>query len=100
MGTTNESFVLVHEALDRASTREGEFQSLQTRLEEREDHIRQLEVLKGNKAVEISKLKEEVERLKGKLKSRDQGMETLMAERRRGPCHALRGRSDSYQGFP
>ena len=31
--------------------------------------------------MEISKLKEEVKRLEGELKSRDQGMETLMAER-------------------
>ena len=48
MEAMNESFVSVHEALDHASTREGEFQSLQTRLEERESHIRQLEVLEGN----------------------------------------------------
>ena len=61
--------------------RKGEFQSLQTRLEEREGHIRQLEILEGNQAVEISKLKEEVKRLEGELKSCNQGMETLMAER-------------------
>ena len=69
----NESFVSVHEALDRASTREGEFQSLQTRLEEREreSHIRQLEVFEGNQVVEISKLKKEVKRLEGELKSRN-----------------------------
>ena len=30
--------------------------------------------------MEISKLKEEVERLEGEQRSRDQGMETLMAE--------------------
>ena len=35
----------------------------------------------GNQLVEISKLKEEVKRLEGELKSHDQGMETLMAER-------------------
>ena len=63
MGPMNESFVTVHKAIDRASTREVEFQSLQTRLEDRESHIRQLEVLEGNQAVEISKLKEEVKRL-------------------------------------
>ena len=80
MGSMNESFVSVHEALDHTSTKEGDFQSLQTRLEERESHIRQLEVLEGNQAVEISKLKEEVKRLKGKLKSCDQGIETLIAE--------------------
>ena len=44
-------------------------------------HIRQLEVLEGNQIVEISKLKEEVKRLKGELRSHDQGMEALMAER-------------------
>ena len=77
----NKSFVSVHEAFDPALIREGEFQSLQSRLEEREGHIRQLEKLKGNQAIEISKLKEEVKRLEGELKSRDQGMETLMAER-------------------
>ena len=44
----NESFISVHEALDRASTIEVEFQSLQTRLEERESHIKKLEVLEGN----------------------------------------------------
>ena len=76
----NESFVSVHEALNHTSTREREFQSFQTRLEEKESHIRQLEVLEGNQAVEISKLKEEVKRLEGELKSHDQGMETLMAE--------------------
>ena len=80
MRAMNESFVVVHDALDHTSTKEGEFQSLQTRLEEREGHIRQLEVLKGNQAVEISKLKEEVKKLEGELKNRDQGMETLMAE--------------------
>ena len=68
----NESFVLVHDALDHALIREGEIQSLQTRLEEREGRIRQLEVLKRNQAVEISKLKEEVKRLKGELRSHDQ----------------------------
>ena len=31
--------------------------------------------------MEISKLKEEVKRLEGELKSSDQGMEALMAER-------------------
>ena len=40
-----------------------------------------MEILKGNQAVEISKLKEEVTRLKDELRSRDQGMETLVAER-------------------
>ena len=60
---------------------EGEFQFLQLRLEERVGHIRQLETLKGNSAVEISKLKKEVKRLEGELRSCDQGMETLMAER-------------------
>ena len=43
-----ELFVLVHNALDRASIKERELQSLQTSLEEIEDHIRQLEVLEGN----------------------------------------------------
>ena len=71
MGAMNESFVSVHEAFDRALTREGEFQSFQTRLKERESHIRQFKVLKGNQAVQISKLKEEVKRLEGKLKSRN-----------------------------
>ena len=80
MGAMNESFVSVHEALNHTSTKEGDFQSLQIRLEERESHIRQLEVLEGNQAVEISKLKEEVKRLKGELKSCDQGIETLIAE--------------------
>ena len=50
-------------------------------MEERESHIGQLEILEGNQAVEISKLKEEVKRLKSELRSRDQGMETLMAEK-------------------
>ena len=50
-------------------------------MEERKSHIRQLEKLEGNQAVEISKLKEDVKRLEGELKRRDQGMETLMAER-------------------
>ena len=77
----NESFVSVHEALDHALTREREFQSLQTRLEEREGHIKKLEVLERNQAVEISKLKEKVTRLEGELKSRDLGMEMLIAER-------------------
>ena len=81
MGAMNESFVLVHDTLDHASTREGEFQSLQARLEEREGHIRQLEVLEKNQALEISKLKGEVKRLESELKSHDQGMKTLMAER-------------------
>ena len=67
----NKSFVSVHEALDQASTKKGEFQSLQARLEERESNIRQLEVLEGNQVVEISKLKEEVKRLEGELKSRN-----------------------------
>ena len=49
-------------------------------MEERESHIRQLEILEGNQVVEISKLKE-VKRLEGELKSPDQGMETLMVER-------------------
>ena len=31
--------------------------------------------------MEISKLKEEVKKLEGKLRNRDQGMETLMAEK-------------------
>ena len=48
MGVMNQSFILVHEALDHALTREGEFQSFQTRLKEREGHIGQLEVLEGN----------------------------------------------------
>ena len=77
----NESFVLVHDALDRALIREGELQSLQIRLEERKGHIRQLNVLEGNQAVEISKLKEDVKRLEGELRSREQGMEALMVER-------------------
>ena len=71
MGAMNESFISVHKALNRALTKEREFQSLQTRLEERESHIRQLEVLERNQVVEISKLKEEVKRLKGELKSRN-----------------------------
>ena len=54
----NESFISVHDAL-------------QTRLEEWESHITRLEVLKGNQAVEISKLKEEVKRLEGELRSHD-----------------------------
>ena len=41
------------------------------RLKERKGHIRKLEVLKGNQAAETSKLKEEVKKLKGKLRSRD-----------------------------
>ena len=40
-----------------------------------------MEVLKGNQAVEISKMKEEIKRLEGKLRTRDQGMEALMEER-------------------
>ena len=81
MGAMNESFFFMHKALDRASIREGKFQSLQIRLEEREGHIRQLETLEGNQAMEISRLKEEVKRLESELNSRDQGMETLMAKR-------------------
>ena len=45
-----------------------------------EGHTRQLEVLKGNQIVEISKLKEEVKRLEDELRSRDQGMEAMMAK--------------------
>ena len=37
----------MHDALDRASIREGEFQSLQKRMEEREGHTRKFEVLEG-----------------------------------------------------
>ena len=59
----NESFISVHNDLDRASIREGEIQSLQTRLEEKEGHIRKLVVLEGNQLVEISNLKKEVKRL-------------------------------------
>ena len=67
----NESFVSVHDALDHAFIREGLLQSLQTRLEEKESHIKRLEVLDGNEAVEISMLKEQVKRLEDKLRSRD-----------------------------
>ena len=77
----NESFVSVHDALDRASIREGELQSLQTRLEEKESHIKRLEVLEGTQVVEISRLNEEVKRLEDKLRSHDQGIEALMVER-------------------
>ena len=49
MRAMNDSFVSMQKALDHALTREGEFQSLQTRLEEREGHNKQLEVLKGVK---------------------------------------------------
>ena len=65
MEAMNKSFVLVHEAFDHASTREGDLQSLKIRLEEREGHIKQLEVLKGNQAMKISKSKEEIKRLEG-----------------------------------
>ena len=41
------------------------------RLKEREGHIRKLEVLKRNQATETSKLKEEVKKLEGELRSRD-----------------------------
>ena len=95
----NESFILMHDALDRASNKEGELQSLQTRLEEREGHIRQLEVLEGNQEVEISKLKEEVNTLKGEMSSCNQGMEALMEERADFVDH-LGGRGDNRQGFP
>ena len=44
----NESFISVHDAINRASIRKRELQSLQIRMEEREGHIRQLEVLEGN----------------------------------------------------
>ena len=71
MGAMNESFVLMYNALDHALIKEGELQSLQTRLKEKEGHIKKLEVLEGNQAVEISKLKEEVKRLEGKLRSHD-----------------------------
>ena len=37
-------------------------------------------MFEGNQAVEISKLKEEVKRLEGELRSCDQGIEALMAE--------------------
>ena len=40
-----------------------------------------MEILEGNQVVEISKLKEEVKKLEGELRSRDQGMETLMVEK-------------------
>ena len=40
-----------------------------------------MEILEGNQAVEISKLKEKLKRLESELKSCDQGMETLMVER-------------------
>ena len=43
--------------------------------------MRQLETLERNEAVEISKLKEEVKRLEGELKSRNQGIETLILEK-------------------
>ena len=81
MGAMNESFVSMHDALDYASIREGELQSFQIRLEERDSHIKQLKVLERNQAVEISKLKEEVKRLKDELRSRNQGIEALMAEK-------------------
>ena len=48
MEAMNESFISVHDTLDRASIRVGELQSFQTRLEEKEGHIKQLEVLEGN----------------------------------------------------
>ena len=67
MRAMNESFVSVHDALDRALIRKG--------------HIRKLEILEGNQAVEISKLKEEFKRLKGESRSREQGIETLMVEK-------------------
>ena len=44
----NESFILVHNAFDHALIREEELLSLQTRLEERESHIKHFEVLEGN----------------------------------------------------
>ena len=71
MGAMNESFILVYDAPVRASMTGGELQSLQIRLEEREGHIKRLEVLEGNQVMEISKLKEEVKRLEGKLRSLD-----------------------------
>ena len=77
----NESFISVHDALDHALIREGGLQSFQIKLEEREDHIRQLEVFDGNQVVEISKLNEEIKRLEDELRSCDQGMEALIAER-------------------
>ena len=67
----NESFVSVHDALDRASIRQKEFQFLQIRQEERKGHIRQLETLEGKQTVEISKLKEEVKRSEGELRGHD-----------------------------
>ena len=81
MGAMNESFVSVHDALDRASNKKGEIQSLQTRLEEKKGHIRKLDMLEGNQAMEIFKLKEEVKRLEYELRSHDHRMEALMAER-------------------
>ena len=70
----------MHEALDRALIRKGELQSLQMRLKERESQIKRLEVLERNQVIEISKLKDKVKRPEGKLRSCDQGIETLMAE--------------------
>ena len=67
MGAMNESFISVHEALDHALIKEREFQSLQTRLEDRKGHIRQLEILEDNQAMKISKLKEEVKRTWSRL---------------------------------
>ena len=80
-GGMNVSFVSVHDALDRASIMEKELQSLQIRMEEKESHIKRLEVLEGNQAVEISRLKNEVKRLEDELRSRDQGIEALMMEK-------------------
>ena len=66
MRTMNELFILVHEALDCASIREREFQCLQTRLEEKGRSHQALEILQGNQAVEISKLKNEVKKSAGR----------------------------------
>ena len=38
-------------------------------------------MLEGNQVAEVSKLKEEIKRLESELRSRDQGIEALMAER-------------------
>ena len=59
----------MHDALDRAVVKEVELLFLQMRLKERESHIKRSEVLEGNQATEDSKLKEEVKRLEGELRS-------------------------------
>ena len=70
----------MYETINQAIITKGQLQSTLSKLKENEDLIKRMEAIEVAQVEELSRLREENRKLEGKLRSRDERIETLVID--------------------